>query len=92
MANPNMANATSIIGNTTLTALTTTTSNVYCNVIINRSSTSFYELGNVAVPAQSTMVVIGRDTLLYLIEGDVLQANVSSNSAVTLTTSFEVIS
>ena len=118
MANPNMANATSIIGNTTLTALTTatsnvvtnaaasnsvyklnmvqlanyTTSNVYCNVIINRSSTSFYELGNVAVPAQSTMVVIGRDTLLYLIEGDVLQANVSANSAVTMTTSFEVIS
>lgn len=118
MANPNMANATSIVGNCALSALTTTTSNVItnaaasntvvklnmvqvanyttsnvrCNVMINRSATTFFELGNVAVPANSTLVVLGRDTQMYMIEGDVLQANASANTSVTLTASYEVIS
>lgn len=68
-----------------------TTSNVYCNVMINRSSTTYYQLGNVAVPAQSTMVVVGKDTVTYMLEGDVLQANVSANTSVSITASYEII-
>ena len=68
-----------------------TTSNVYCNVMINRSSTTYYQLGNVAVPAQSTMVVVGKDTVTYMLEGDVLQANASANTSVSITASYEII-
>ena len=69
-----------------------TTSNVYANVFVTRSSTDYFQLGNVAIPAQSTMVVVGKDTQFYLEEGDVLRCNVSANTAVTVTASYEIIS
>lgn len=69
-----------------------TTSNVYANVFVTRSSTDYFQLGNVAIPAQSAMVVVGKDTQFYLEEGDVLRCNVSANTAVTVTASYEIIS
>lgn len=65
---------------------------VTSNVMINRSSTLYYIGGTVSIPANSTLVLVGKDTSLYLEEGDVLQANVSANSAVSITASYELIS
>jgi hypothetical protein len=61
------------------------------NVIINRSSTEFYLAGNVVIPAFSTLIVVGKDNQLYLEEGDVIQANVSANSSVSMSVSYENI-
>lgn len=62
------------------------------NVVINRSSTTYYIGGNVSVPSYSTLVLIGKDSAFYLLEGDVIQANVSSNLAIHLVSSYEIIS
>jgi hypothetical protein len=61
------------------------------NVLINRSSTGYYLAGNVTIPAYSTLIVIGKDNQLYMEEGDVIQANVSANSSVSMSVSYENI-
>lgn len=117
MANPNLVNVTSIVGNTEVSALTTTTGNIVTNsaasntvvklnlvsvsnysnaaitsnVMMNRSSTNYYLVGSVSVPANSTLVVISKDQSLYMLEGDVLQANVSANSSASMIASFETL-
>lgn len=67
-------------------------SGLTANVVINRSSTIYYLGGNVAIPANSTLILLGKDTSVYLEEGDVIQANVSANSSVSMTSSYEIIS
>ena len=62
------------------------------NVMINRSATAYYIGGTISIPANSTLVLLGKDTALYLEEGDVLQANVSANSSVSMSASYELIS
>ena len=68
-----------------------TSSAVTSNVVIQRSSVNYYLAGNISVPANSTLVVTGKDTMFYMIEADQLMANVSSNSAVSVTASYEII-
>jgi len=63
----------------------------YANVMINRSTSSYYVGANIAVPAYSTLVLLGKDTNIYLEEGDVLQANVSTNNTMSLSASYEII-
>lgn len=68
-----------------------TANTVTANVMINRSTTTYFVGGNVSIPANSTLVLLAKDTQLYLEEGDVLQANASANTAVTITASYEQI-
>lgn len=65
---------------------------VTANVMINRSATVYYVGGTVSIPANSTLVLLGKDTSLYLEEGDVLQANVSANTSVSMSASYELMS
>jgi len=65
---------------------------ISANVMINRSAALYYVGGTVAIPANSTLVLLGKDTSLYLEEGDVLQANVSANTSVTMSASYELMS
>lgn len=89
----NSANSSAVFKLNTVTLANFSTSNVFCNVVINRTGVgSFYQLGNSSIPAQSTLVVIGKDTPVYLLEGDVLQSNVSTNGAVSIVASYEQIS
>jgi hypothetical protein len=67
-------------------------STVTANVAYNRSSTLYYIGGSVVIPANSTLVLLGKDTSLYLEEGDILQANVSATTSVSMLTSYELIS
>lgn len=64
---------------------------VTANVMLNRSATTYYLGGNVSIPANSVLVLLAKDMSIYMLEGDVLQANASANSAVTMTASFERI-
>ena len=68
-----------------------TTVGVSVNVSISRSGNSFYLGGNVAVPANSTLVLLGKDTATYLEEGDILQAYASANTSATISSSYEII-
>ncbi|CAB4132891.1 hypothetical protein UFOVP257_15 [uncultured Caudovirales phage] len=69
-----------------------TTSSIQTNVVIGRGSSSYYIAGNMTVPANSTLVVVAKDSSIYMEEGDYLQANASSATAAQVTCSYEVIS
>jgi sporulation protein YlmC with PRC-barrel domain len=64
---------------------------VTANVMINRSATLYYVGGNVSIPSNSTLVLLGKDTSVYLEEGDVLQANASANTSISMSASYEII-
>ncbi len=65
---------------------------VTVNVSILRSGTNWPIAGGVNVPGNSLLTLLGKDTAIYLEEGDALQANSSANVAITLLTSYEIIS
>lgn len=69
-----------------------TANNITTTVKLNRSAVDYYLAGFITVPANSTLVVMGKDTGIYLLEGDVIQANVSANVSASLIASFETIS
>lgn len=68
-----------------------TSSAVGANIVINRSATTYYLGGNVSIPANSTLILIAKDSMVYLEEGDVIQANVTANSSISFTSSYEII-
>lgn len=56
------------------------------------STAGTYSLAyQVTVPEKSTMVLIGKDTTVYLQEGDSLHVLASTNSSLTATGSYEII-
>lgn len=64
---------------------------VTASVFMNRSATVYYLVGGVSIPANSTLSLVSKDTGIYLEEGDVLQANVSTNTAVSITAGYELV-
>ena len=56
-----------------------------------RSSTPYRIAYNVVIPAQATLMVVGKDSPIYLQEGDSLQLVSASNLTVEATASFEVM-
>jgi hypothetical protein len=74
-----------------LTLANYTSSSVTASVFVNRSSVVYYIAGGVSIPAYSTLVLVSKDVSMYLEEGDVLQANVSANSSVSVSASYELI-
>ena len=51
----------------------------------------FYLAKTVAVPADSTLVVVGKDSPIYLEEGDELEARASAASDAELVVSYEIL-
>lgn len=90
ITNSSSSNTVSKLNSVILTNYTG--SAVSANIMINRSSDIYYVGGTVAIPAYSTLVLLGKDTSVYLEEGDVLQANVSANTSVSMTASYELMS
>lgn len=68
-----------------------TSNSLTANVMVNRSS-MYYIAGSVSVPGNSTLAVLGKDTSIYLEEGDVLQANTSANNSMAISVSYELMS
>lgn len=59
---------------------------------ILRSAVSYPISSNVSVPAKSTLVAVGKDTAIYLEEGDSLRCSASSATDLTAIVSYEQIS
>lgn len=55
------------------------------------AATTYYLAYTVSVPADATLVVLSKDTQIYLEEGDYLQAAASTSSSLHATCSFEEI-
>lgn len=55
------------------------------------AATSYYLAYTIAVPADATLVVLSKDTQIYLEEGDYIQASASASSYLQATCSYEEI-
>jgi len=87
----NAAASGTVVKLNTVTLSNYTANTVTSNVMINRSSTAYYISGTINVPANSTLVLLAKDTTTYLEEGDVLQANVGANTAISMSASYELV-
>ena len=68
------------------------TNSVNIDVAVNLSGDArFYLAKTVALPADSTLVVIGKDSPIYLEEGDELEARASAASDAELVVSYEIL-
>ena len=67
-------------------------SSVDIDVAVNLASDArFYLAQTVALPADSTLVVIGKDSPIYLEEGDELEAKASAAGDAHLVVSYEIL-
>jgi len=68
------------------------TSAVDVSVFITKSGGSPVAIAStISVPADSTLVVIDKNSALYLEEGDNLEAGASANSDATITVNYEIL-
>jgi hypothetical protein len=61
------------------------------SVKIVRSAINYFLARTISVPADSTLVVLGKDSGIYLEEGDDLQAYASISSNLQIIVSYEII-
>ena len=67
-------------------------SSVNIDVAVSLASDArFYLAKTVALPADSTLVVVGKDSPIYLEEGDELEARASAASDAELVVSYEIL-
>lgn len=69
-----------------------TSTNANVTVDYQKQGTFYPIAGNVTVPSSATLVVISKDSSLYLLEGDSLRCNASATVGMTAVVSFEEIS
>tara|TARA_Y100000114_G_scaffold151816_1_gene169156 strand:+ start:991 stop:1350 length:360 start_codon:yes stop_codon:yes gene_type:complete len=62
------------------------------NAWVLRSSVAYNIASTVSVPADSTLVLVSRDTTIYLMEGDTFQMSASAASDLEVVASYEEIS
>jgi hypothetical protein len=68
------------------------TNNTNITVDIYRSSTAYEIAHTIVVPADSTLLIIGKDGPIYLEEGDSIRATASATGDLQATISYEEIS
>jgi len=94
----NVTGSNTVIKMNTLMVTTTlaVTANVSVDVFRTSANTAYPVANNISLPASSALVLIGKDTPIYLQEGDAMRvfspnANVAANT-IFVTASYEVIS
>jgi hypothetical protein len=88
----NATNSNQLIKLNTIMVSNFSSNVVSTNVIYNRNTVLTYLAGNVVIPANSTLVVLGKDTPLYIEENDSIQSSCNVGSATSFTCSYELIS
>jgi len=118
MANPNIANLTSVLGKTNVQSVTTSATAIVTNsaasgqiykinsIIISnidgtndaditadffRDSVSYKLVSTVTVPADATLVVISKEIMVYLEEGDSIRLTASADGDLQAICSYDII-
>ena len=68
------------------------TAAIAVNLQLNQAGTNNYVAANVSIPAAAVVVLLAKDSGLYLLENNSLQVNASVNSFITAVSSWEQIS
>ena len=68
------------------------TSPIAVNLQLNQAGTNNYVAANVSIPSAAVVVLLAKDSGLYLLENTSLQVNATSNGYITAVSSWEQIS
>ena len=88
----NASSSNKIVKINTLTVANINTAASFINVEVNQAGTNTFIAKGIAVPANSTVVVIGKDTAIYLLENHSIQLTAGANSVIQAVCSFDEIS
>lgn len=88
----NSTNSSQIYKINHLLATNANTSPADITVDLYRASTSYPIAYTITVPEKSTVVILGKDTSIYLEEGDTMRVWASANAYLFATTSYEILS
>lgn len=88
----NATNSGQLLKLNSVTFANSNANNVPLWLDIQRGAGSYWLGCSVTVPGYSTLVVVAKDTSIYLEEGDVLRANTGSQGTCSVVTSYELIS
>lgn len=88
--NPSSSNTLYKVNSLILTNACTAT--IYVSLQLNQAGTNTSITANVGAPPNASLVLLGKDTQIYLLENNSLQINASSASYVTAVCSWEQIS
>jgi len=69
-----------------------TGSSATITLYVTRSSVNYNIAYQITVPANATLVIIGKDSFIYMNESDVLTAVAGTSSAIDIVASYEAIS
>ena len=67
------------------------TTNYTVTLDLYRSSVAYQVAYNISVPVGATVVLIGKDNMMYLEETDAMRLTASANSVLVATTSYEIL-
>lgn len=88
----NAASSNKVLKINSLTVANINTVAASISVEINQAGSNVYLARSVSVPANSSLVIIGKDTGIYLLENHSLQLTAGANSSMQAVCSFEEIS
>ena len=92
VSNPSSSGQVYKINALTIANINTLSSAVNINVEYNNAGSNTYLARNVVVPANSSLVIIGKDTAMYLLENTSLQLTAGANTSLSALVSYEQIS
>lgn len=87
----NASNSNTIVKVSTIMATNTWTSSIAVTVDVLRGATSWVICSNIVIPANSAVVLLNKEGILYLEEGDTLRALASTATYIKLFASYEII-
>jgi len=90
--NPSSSNSVYKLNALTISNINTTPSAISITVELNQAGTNTALAKNVVVPANSSLVIIGKDSMIYLLENNSIQLTAGANSSLTAVASYEQIS
>ena len=88
----NPASSASIYKINSLVVTNACTSALAMTLQLNQGGTNTSISANVSIPSAATVVLMGKDTQLYLLENNSLQVNAAANGYITAICSWEQIS
>ena len=88
----NNSGSSTVVKLNTIICSTFSLNTVVANVFVARSGYNYSLASNMAIPGSSSLTVLGKDTPIYLEEGDSLGHSGNINSVAVTTVSYEIVS
>lgn len=88
----NASSSNKIVKINTITIANINTAAASVSVELNQAGSNVFLVRSVSIPANSSMVILGKDTAIYLLENHSIQITAGANATMHAVCSFEEIS